>query len=183
MLNCFSFRGLVLASAISTLLAVPGLAQPGPDGGGPNGGPPVYQWHPSDGHRRDDRRDWRDYRRDNRFAPQQVQSGWFQRPYPYHLDYYKMRYGGSYAPYFGNLYGTPFGTPQVVNYPPYYGPYYTGYGGGNGVGYGQPGNGSGPTGYPAYEGAVMPGSDDGDAEPPQMQSTTGAPRANGGGIL
>jgi len=31
------------------------------------------------------------------------------------LDYYKMKYGGSYAPYFGNLYGTPFGTPQVVN--------------------------------------------------------------------
>jgi hypothetical protein len=30
------------------------------------------------------------------------------------LDYYKMKWGGSYAPYFGNLYGTPFGTPQVV---------------------------------------------------------------------
>ncbi len=33
--------------------------------------------------------------------------GWFQRPYPYHLDYYRMRYGGSYEPYFGNLYGPP----------------------------------------------------------------------------
>jgi hypothetical protein len=32
---------------------------------------------------------------------------WFQRPYPYHLDYYRMRYGGSYEPYFGNLYGPP----------------------------------------------------------------------------
>lgn len=31
----------------------------------------------------------------------------FQRPYPYHLDYYRMRYHGSYAPYFGNLYGPP----------------------------------------------------------------------------
>lgn len=31
-----------------------------------------------------------------------------------------MRYGGSYAPYFGNLYGPP----QVVTAPPYYGPYY-----------------------------------------------------------
>ena len=52
-------------------------------------------------------------------APQ-VSEGWFQRPYPYHLDYYRMRYGGSYAPYFGNLYGPP----QVVTAPPYYGPYY-----------------------------------------------------------
>jgi hypothetical protein len=33
--------------------------------------------------------------------------GWLQRPYPYHLDYYKMKYGGSYEPYFGNLYGPP----------------------------------------------------------------------------
>ena len=35
------------------------------------------------------------------------EGGWFQRPYPYHLDYYKMRYGGSYEPYSGNLYGPP----------------------------------------------------------------------------
>jgi hypothetical protein len=53
-----------------------------------------------------------------------VNAGWFQRPYPYHLDYYKMRYGGSYAPYFGNLYGPP----QVVTAPPYFGPYYGGFG-------------------------------------------------------
>jgi hypothetical protein len=53
-----------------------------------------------------------------------VTAGWFQRPYPYHLDYYRMRYGGSYAPYFGNLYGPP----QVVTAPPYYGPYYGGFG-------------------------------------------------------
>ena len=45
----------------------------------------------------------------------------FQRPYPYHLDYYRMRYGGSYAPYFGNLYG-----PSQV-YAPAYG--YGGFGG------------------------------------------------------
>jgi hypothetical protein len=55
----------------------------------------------------------------HRFSPP-VNAGWFQRPYPYHLDYYRMRYGGSYAPYFGNLYGPP----QVVTAPPYYGPYY-----------------------------------------------------------
>lgn len=36
-----------------------------------------------------------------------VEAGSFQRPYPYHLDYYKQRYGGSYEPYFGNLYGPP----------------------------------------------------------------------------
>jgi hypothetical protein len=71
----------------------------------------------------------------------QVSSAWFQRPYPYHLDYYKMRYGGSYAPYFGNLYG-----PSV--YPAYYGPYYGGYGSGYGGGYGgEYGNGYGPAGY------------------------------------
>ncbi len=35
-----------------------------------------------------------------------------------------MRYGGSYAPYFGNLYGPP----QVVTAPPYYGPYYGNFG-------------------------------------------------------
>lgn len=43
------------------------------------------------------------------FVPQQQHAvgSHYQRPYPYHLDYYRMRYGGSYAPYFGNLYGTP----------------------------------------------------------------------------
>jgi len=129
--------------------------------GQPNGGPPVYQWHPvdghaSDGHWRDDRRDRRDFRRDSRFASPQVSAGWFQRSYPYHLDYYKMRYGGSYAPYFGNLYGTP----QVVNYPPYYGPYYGGYGGGFANGYGQPGYGGGPMEYPANPGMIPPGTDE-----------------------
>jgi hypothetical protein len=55
-------------------------------------------------------------------APQQVQSGWYQRPYPYHLDYYRMRYGGSYEPYFGNLYGPPnVILPQAYPAPyPYY---------------------------------------------------------------
>lgn len=60
-------------------------------------------------------------------------SGWFQRPYPYHLDYYRMRYGGSYAPYFGNLYGPS----TVYVAPPYYGSYYGNYGGyGYDYGYG-----------------------------------------------
>jgi hypothetical protein len=122
-----------------------------------NGAPAVYQWRPkdghsSDGHRRGEWRDRRDFRRDSRFVSPQVSASWFQRPYPYHLDYYKMRYGGSYAPYFGNLYGTP----QVVNYPPYYGPYYGGYGGDYANGYGQPGYGGIPMEYPVNQGLMAP---------------------------
>jgi hypothetical protein len=89
---------------------------------------------------------------DPRWNAPQVSSGWFQRPYPYHLDYYKMRYGGSYAPYFGNLYGPP----QVVTAPPYYGPYYGGYEfgdpqahGANGEVYGPPIEKSGETEVPS----------------------------------
>jgi hypothetical protein len=68
-----------------------------------------------------------DKRRRNDFkgwTSPQINSGWFQRPYPYHLDYYRMKYHGSYEPYFGNLYGPP----QVVTAPPYYGPYYGNWG-------------------------------------------------------
>ena len=46
-------------------------------------------------------------RRNLGYQVPRYESSWFQRPYPYHLDYYRMRYGGSYAPYFGNLYGPP----------------------------------------------------------------------------
>ena len=157
MLNRFSLRGVMLLSCValgfSTLGVARVSAQPWQNGGGqPNDGPPVYQQHPVDGHpsdrhRRDDRRDRRDFRRDSRFASPQVSAAWFQRPYPYHLDYYKMRYGGSYAPYFGNLYGTPFGTPQVVN-------------GGWGPGAGDAGpNGGGyppPQGYEWMDGGASP---------------------------
>ncbi len=88
-----------------------------------------YQRQGGDWKRRD--HDRRRDKFDRRQMPQ-VSSAWFQRPYPYHLDYYKMRWGGSYAPYFGNLYGTPFGTPQVV------------YGGGLGAGvWGTEGYGNG----------------------------------------
>ena len=56
----------------------------------------------------------------NRFRPRQIgpqrHSGWYQRPYPYHLDYYRMRYGGSYQPYYGQLYGPPV---YQVQPPPY----------------------------------------------------------------
>lgn len=104
--------------------------------GGDDGGRhrrPVYQRRASDWSNKHGRH------RGNRFAhqwvPPQVNAGSFQRPYPYHLDYYKMRYGGSYAPYFGNLYGPP----QVVTAPPYYGPYGGNFGYGEPNGYGQPG--------------------------------------------
>lgn len=59
-------------------------------------------------------------------SDRQVAAGGFTRPYPYHLDYYKQRYGGSYEPYAGNLYGPP----NVVLAPAYgYGGAFPGYGG------------------------------------------------------
>jgi len=104
---------LVLFCASVGLFTDSVVAQGPPNGGPPQGGPqPVYQ------RRAFDHRSKKFDRRFDRFNQKQMpqaSSGWFQRPYPYHLDYYKMKYGGSYAPYFGNLYGTPFGTPQVVN--------------------------------------------------------------------
>jgi hypothetical protein len=96
-----------------------------------HGRPPVYQRRAFEhGH-------WRRHGRhhphhDFQFVAPPVSASWFQRPYPYHLDYYRMRYGGSYAPYFGNLYGPP----QVVTAPPYFGPYYGGYGESGAYGYG-----------------------------------------------
>ena len=41
------------------------------------------------------------------FPPTSTQAFSFQRPYPYHLDYYRQKYNGGYEPYFGNLYGPP----------------------------------------------------------------------------
>jgi hypothetical protein len=101
-------------------------------GGG--GRPSVYQRRSFDWRHGHGDRHFRKHDRKSAWAAPQVSAGWFQRPYPYHLDYYRMRYGGSYAPYFGNLYGPP----QVVTAPPYYGPYYGGYdmpNGYNGAGY------------------------------------------------
>jgi hypothetical protein len=117
-----------------TLLLVPPFASAEPHGDhGSNHGHSVYQRRAFEW--KDHRFDHRHGRRHTQFASPPVTSGWFQRPYPYHLDYYKMRYGGSYAPYFGNLYGPP----QVVTAPPYYGPYYGGvYEPGAGVGYAPP---------------------------------------------
>jgi hypothetical protein len=127
--------------------------------------------------------------RDPRFSSQ-VSSGWFQRPYPYHLDYYRALYGGSYAPYFGNLYGPPnnyfFGTPFVGS--PFYGgvsPFWGTNGfGPNGFWGGGFGNGGpncdgpdcgGPAGYPNGQwsgGPVGPSGqsvESGTAEMPAME--------------
>lgn len=55
-----------------------------------------------------------------------VAAGTHQRPYPYHLDYYKREYGGTYEPYFGNLYGPPnvvLGAPFGGYGYPFTGPY------------------------------------------------------------
>lgn len=85
---------------------------------------------------------------------QQFSGGWFQRPYPYHLDYYKMRYGGSYAPYYGNLYG-----PSNSFYPAQYnGDYGPGYGGQNYPPSGNPPYASNSNGHWAW--CWVPGQSD-----------------------
>jgi hypothetical protein len=104
---------LLSGGAVGATLFVAALAcgqQPQGEGNGQHAGPrPVYQRHAFEWMHEDHDRRRDDFRSVPR-TPPQISAGWFQRPYPYHLDYYRMRYGGSYAPYFGNLYGTP----QVV---------------------------------------------------------------------
>ena len=110
-------RGLVGACAACVVLGAAMISQAEPPqngNGGPQNNQPVYQRHGS-GRGGNGSNRWRGNKWQSQWNTPQVSGSWFQRPYPYHLDYYKMRYGGSYAPYFGNLYGTPFGTPQVVN--------------------------------------------------------------------
>jgi hypothetical protein len=75
-----------------------------------------------------------------------------------------MRYGGSYAPYFGNLYGPP----QVVTAPPYYGPYYGGYDMPNA--YNGPGYQNGPA-------LVEPNQPRGVNQPPTAEATEDLPPA------
>ncbi len=130
--NAFASQSLGLAALVLavTCAACATSAEPDGDPYSATRGEPVYQRHaypqsPIRGRRGDPRSMQNSGPLQNSGPPpQQINAGWFQRPYPYHLDYYRMRYGGSYAPYFGNLYGPP----QVVTAPPYYGPYYGGYG-------------------------------------------------------
>jgi hypothetical protein len=126
-------------------MAIPLLARAQPGGGGSWSGyqrKGMYSGHGDGGWNGD---------RNRRPMPQyssQVTAGTFQRPYPYHLDYYRMKYGGSYAPYFGNLYGPPnynyYGQPYYGDYSPYYG--FNGYGNGYGNGFNGYGNNSYPPG-------------------------------------
>jgi hypothetical protein len=85
------------------------------------------------------------------YFPQQVSGSFFTRPYPYHLDYYRMRWGGSYAPYYGNLYG-----PSNSFYPSQY---------------------NGDFGPNYFFGQNNPGSSDLNSGPP---STMGDPSSSGG---
>lgn len=85
----------MIAALVGTIVSS-AAAQPGP----------TYQRKGTFAGRDFDKR--RDFRRQR--MPQfqsQTSAGSFQRPYPYHLDYYRAKWGGSYAPYFGNLYGPP----------------------------------------------------------------------------
>jgi hypothetical protein len=137
-----AFLFVASAAALGVVSPDAALAQGPPER--PGG---VYQrrasdWHGGRGHRDFHGKDRRHFRQP--VAPN-IQSRWFTRPYPYHLDFYKMKYGGSYAPYFGNLYGPP----QVVTAPPYYGPYYGGWGLGAG-GWPEEGYGGGPFGQPGF---------------------------------
>jgi hypothetical protein len=159
----------ILLAGLLTFVGLAARAQNGgaqQQGGGPQQGQP--EWHGQGGPQRGpvyQRKafEWNDWRKDgksgrflDRRFPQQrfpdVQAFNFTRPYPYHLDYYKMRWGGSYAPYFGNLYGPP----QVVTAPPYFGPYYGGWGLGAGGYEGGTPNGFNGFGGPSVEHQGLP---------------------------
>jgi hypothetical protein len=131
-------------------------------GSGPSG--PTYQRQSSfAGQDPKHRGDWR--RRPMPTFSSRTSAASFQRPYPYHLDYYRAKWGGSYAPYFGNLYGPPNyffnGTPFFGGFAPFYGfntfgqggfdNRFGGFGGSgfggpgfDGQGFGGPGFGGGP---------------------------------------
>jgi hypothetical protein len=144
-------------------VAAPVVAQPG---GGQSG--PTYQRKGTFAGHGQDHGDWR--RRPMPQFSSQTNAGSFQRPYPYHLDYYRAKWGGSYAPYFGNLYGPPnffFGTPFFGGFGPFNGFNGVGFNGFNSFngfpggfdnqfgGFGGPGFNGGPgfQGGPAWGGA------------------------------
>jgi hypothetical protein len=107
-------RILVFVGALGVLLGrgVATNAQPprGGNGGPPNGQSPVYQRQSIDWSRgdRDRRRD--DFRQSGQYAYPQVNSGWFQRPYPTHLDYFRLRSGEVPPRYYGDWYGMTYGS-------------------------------------------------------------------------
>jgi hypothetical protein len=113
----FTFRLATGAIALGAALLVSRGAFAQPMGGGPQMGPTQGDGQPWAGYQRKGFDNgpgfggagpgWNGAGRGGGYgySPQQFSGGYIQRPYPYHLDYYKMRYGGSYAPYYGNLYG------------------------------------------------------------------------------
>jgi hypothetical protein len=121
---------------------LPAYAQPG----GGEGGPTYQRKSSFSGHGQDHHGDWR--RREMPQFSSQVSAGSFQRPYPFHLDYYRMKWGGSYAPYFGNLYGPPN---YFINGTPWYGGF-NGFNSFNGFSPGGFGNGFGEFGGPGFGG-------------------------------
>src|SRR3990172_2586778 len=110
-----AYAGWAAVVAFGLIAALPGpaLAQPGGDGESWSG----YQRKGTfAGHGQGHSGDFR--RRDIPRFSSQTSASSFQRPYPYHLDYYRAKWGGSYAPYFGNLYGPPT---YFINGTPWYG--------------------------------------------------------------
>ncbi len=146
---------IVSATSTSSLLAQHSNNQSGDRRPWPGYQRRAFDWRDGDKHNH------RHGRQRNTWISPRVESGWFQRPYPYHLDYYKMRYHGSYEPYFGNLYGPP----EVVTAPPYYGPYY----GGSGLG-----AGGYQSEYGAYPNSEFGGGPIAYPVEPQMQSSAAA---------
>jgi len=132
---------------------------------------PVYQRYPVDGHAMDDgqkfdgrrREDWRtnrDARRDYRRESPRISAGWFERPYPDHLDFFRMRFGSRVG---------PLEAPYGPTLPAYYGPYYTGAGLPNAP-YGEAENNGPLVEVPDEQGAgaagnMRSGSNNGDALP------------------
>ncbi len=147
--------GGVAVALLAVVVVVPASAQPAGGQGGP-----TYQrkgtfaggWQGQHGGWNGKQGDWR--RRPMPQFTSNTSAASFQRPYPFHLDYYRMKWGGSYAPYFGNLYGPPNyffnGSPFFGGFAPYYGfnssPWGGFDGGYNGFG------GPGPYGNPNWGG-------------------------------
>jgi hypothetical protein len=151
-------RRAALASWIAAgafVLVATSAASAQPNGGGPA---PTYQrrgtFAEQDGGHRGG---WNHHRPMPQYSSQ-TSAGSFQRPYPYHLDYYRAKWGGSYAPYFGNLYGSPNffigGGPFWGGVSPWGFNGYNGYNGFQGAGFNNQFGGWGSPGFigPGFQG-------------------------------
>lgn len=86
-----------------------GGQQNGPQGGPQNGPPQTYQRQANDWSRRGRDRRRNDFQQGFPFNTPQVNSGWYQRPYPTHLDYFRLRSNEAPPPYYGNWNGSAGG--------------------------------------------------------------------------